>query len=432
MKLSLFQTILFIVFGLAALVGLFVFANYTNNSGRDGIGTVTIWGTLPQEGMESLLVLLGQTNSELRNVTYVEKDALSLPGELASAIATGAPPDVVLDSQENLLSLAKYLMPIPFDTLSTSAFTSTFVGGAGIFMGPEGYFGVPFLVDPLVLYSNRSILASSGIAAPPATWEALTGLVPRIAKLTPNRQISRALIALGSYDNVHNARSILSTLFLQTTVPISAYSATGVLTADLGASSSDGRAPGLAVITFYTQFVDPSKVSYTWNAAMPDSQRAFVTTDEALYLGHLSEASFIRSANPNIELLVTPVPQPATASVKVAYGRIYAFMIPRGAANPDGGYKVAALLAGSSEQQAASATLRLPPANLSNLATLPTDPALAVGYEEALYTKGWLSPAPLATDRVFSDMINAVITGRYEFDTALTVAARAMSAALSR
>jgi maltose-binding protein MalE len=435
MKISLFQGILFGVFGIGALVGLFVFATYTsNNGGSDTVGTVVIWGTLPSAGMQATLTAAAQTDTELKNVSYVRKNAATLPAELASAIATGVAPDLILASQEELHALAKFISPIPQGMLSARTFTDTFVAGGTVFTAPggAGYYGLPFLVDPLVLFSNRSILATSGIARPPATWEALTGLVPNVAILTPSRQITRGLIALGTYDNVHDARGILSALLLQQGVPLSWYSASGNLTANLGVSMTSGTPPGPAVLGFYTQFTDPSKVSYTWNASLPDSLQAFLAGDLALYLGYVSEARYLRSANPNLDFDVTPLPQPATATLKSAYGLVYALMIPRGAPNAAGAYQAAALLTNSIEQAAAAANTGLAPATLNQLVTAPADPISAVAYAEALYTRGWLSPMPADTDTVFSSMISNVISGRSNLEAALVSAERSLSSLLQQ
>ncbi|MDP2665420.1 MAG: extracellular solute-binding protein [bacterium] len=433
MKISLFQGILFAVFGIGALIGLFVFATYTGKStGSSTIGTVVIWGTLPAESMQKTLTTAAQTDTGFKSVSYVEKNPTTLPAELAAAIATGAAPDLVLDSQENLYALAKFITPIPIAMLSASTFTTTFVGGAGIFAAQGGYYGIPFLVDPLVLFSNRSVLSSNGIARPPATWEALTGLVPNVAILTSSRQITRGLIALGTYDNVHNARGILSTLFLQTGVPLSQSSPGGDFVANLGETSPGGAAPGHAVLGFYTQFADPSKVSYTWNASLSDSQQSFLSGDLALYLGYVSEARYLRSANPNLDFSVGFVPQPATSQLKSTYGLIYAFMAPRGAKNPAGAYQVAALFTNSTEQSIAAASTGLAPATLTLLSTVPADPISTIAYAEALYTRGWLSPAPGNTDSVFSGMIGNVISGRSSLDTALVSAEQSLSALLQQ
>jgi len=435
MKITLFKGILFGIFGLSALVGLFVFATYTStNTGADTVGTVVIWGTLPAPGMQATLATAAQADIALRSVSYVQRDPTTLSADLASAIATGVAPDLLLASQEELRALAKFIAPIPPGTLSARAFADTFVRGGEIFAAPggAGYYGIPFLVDPLVLFSNRSILATSGIAKPPATWEALVGLVPGVAILTPARQVTRSLIALGTYDNVHAARGILSALLLQQGVPLSLYSVSGNLAANLGVSATSGIPPGPAVLGFYTQFADPSKVSYTWNASLRDSTQAFIAGDLALYLGYVSEARFLRSANPNLDFDVAPLPQPATAKLKSAYGLIYALMIPRGAANAAGAYQAATRLAGAPAQVVAALNTGLAPATLNQLAGAPTDPIAAVAYTETLYTRGWLSPAPVDTDRIFSGMIGNVISGRSTPEAALLSAERSLSALLQR
>ncbi len=422
------------IFGLGALVGLFVFSTYTsNNSGGGAVGDIVIWGTLPKEAFDTTLIAITQINQTLKNVTYVQKNPETLPSDLASAIATGSSPDLVLASQEQLLSLSKFITPLPPATLSARTFQSSFAENAHIFTAPGGgYWGVPFLIDPLVLFNNRTILSSSGIARPPTTWEALTGLVPNVAEFSASRQVTRGLIALGTYDNVRNARGILSTLFLQTNVPVTGYSSTGMLIADLGSSASSGDPPGQAVVRFYKEFADPSKVSYTWNASLPDSQQAFLSGDLALYLGYASEARFLRQANPNLNFDATTVPQPATAQFKSVYGLVYAFMISRGAPNPSGAYQAATILSNPDEQAIASQIIGLAPVSLTVLATSPVDPILAVAYTEALYAKSWLSPAPAQTDAVFSSMINNVTSGRTTLETALSLAERSLSALLEQ
>lgn len=436
MKISLFQGVFIAVFGIIALIGVFVFATSngsTNGGGSTDVGTVVVWGTLPKTDVQNALAAISQSEQSIKGVSYVEKDVNTLPADLASAIATGAAPDLVLASQEVLLPLSKLLTSIPSSVLSPATFTATFAEGGTIYAAPSGgYYGVPFLVDPLVLFANRGILSSEGVAKPPATWEALTGLVPNVAILTPTKQITRGLIALGTYANVHNARAIISSLFLQTGMPISAYT-NGAPVAKLnGVSSATGAMLGQAVLNFYTQFADPTKVSYTWNASRPDSQQAFLAGDVALYIGYASEARFLKAANPNLDFIVSALPQPATAKTKDAYGLIYAFMIPRGAQNPNGAYQAAVLLAGEAPQAAAASAIGVAPAALAALAQSPADPVAAIAYAEALYTNGWLSPLPADTDAVFSAMITDVITGRLTLDRALTTSESSLTALLQK
>lgn len=435
MKISLFQGILFGIFGIGAMIGLYVFATHTGDasSGNTAIGTVVIWGTLPKSDMQAVLIEVAQAEESMKDVSYVQKDRRTIATDLAAAIAVNEAPDLVLTSQEELQALTKIIVPIPFSTLPAAAFNNAFIEEGKMLATPDGvgYYGLPFLVDPLVLFSNQSILASSGVAKPPETWEALTGLVPHVAQITPTKKITRGLIALGTYDNVRNARGILSSLFLQTGIPLSAYM-NGELAANLTGSPADNATPGQAVLNFYTQFADPSKVSYTWNASLQNSQQAFLAGDLALYLGFVSEARFLRSANPNLNFSVSTLPQPATANLKSAYGLVYSFMVPRGAKNASGAYLAAAFLTGTAPQIAAATLSGLAPATLNQLATAPADPVAAVAYAEALYAKGWLSPLPAATDPIFSSMITGVISGRLDPGMALTLSEGSLTSLLQK
>jgi maltose-binding protein MalE len=434
MKTSVFQTILFVIFGLGALIGLFVFATYSSTNETESLGAVLMWGTLPASGVQATLSAIATEDPSFKGITYVEKDSRTLASELTTAIATGIAPDLILANHEHLHSLSKFLTPIPYETLPARTFTSSFVSGAELFTAPsgQGYFGIPFLIDPLVLYSNSPVLASSGVARPPLHWESLVGLVPTVAVLTPSRQINRGLVALGTYDNVQNARGILSSLFLQQGVGLTGYSSTGLRAANLAISASSGLPAGPAVLGFYTQFADPAKISYTWNASLPNSQQKFLAGDLALYFGYLSEAPRLRAANPNLDFEVSPLPQPANAKLKSGYGLVYGFLFPRGSANINGAYQVATRLSSSKEQSLSAGITGLAPTAFSSLSAAPGDPVAAVGYEAALYSKGWLSPAPGDTDAVFSGMIGNVISGRSTIQSALSSAESALTALLQR
>ncbi|HEX8947244.1 MAG TPA: extracellular solute-binding protein [Candidatus Paceibacterota bacterium] len=430
-NISTFQAVLMGVFGVFALIGIFVFATYSGSSSNKAtVGTVVIWGELPKEQMTQALATMTQSDQTLQKVSYIYKDPATFETELTSAIASGEGPDLVLISQEDLGPLMKELTPIPYTSLPQRTFTDTFSDACSIYLAPEGIYGIPVAIDPLMLYYNRTMLSSASIAAPPATWEALTGLVPQVTEHSSSQNISRALVALGTYDNVHDARGILSTLFLQAGVPIVERNAQGRPTASLGISSSV-TAPGESVVRFYTQFADPSKVSYTWNVALPDSLQMFTNGDSALYLGYASEASFIAAANPNLSFDMAPVPQLATASFKTDYARVYALALPRGSANQAGALLAASTFSKAANEQIVAAATKLAPALRSLLAAPPSDPIANAVYPQAIMARAWLSPAPAVTDQIFSRMILDVVTGRAPIAQALASAEQLIEAQLS-
>jgi multiple sugar transport system substrate-binding protein len=233
-----FQIIVFGVFILLAIVGLALFASYSgSNGGGAKIGTVTIWGILPTDAVQGQLDALKTTNKEYGAVNYVQKPADSFDATLANAIASGAGPDMVLISQEQLLAEQSKLVVIPFSAIPQRTYLDTFVPIDELYLTDKGTYGVPFAVDPLVLYYNRSLLSSAGVAAPPATWEAVTGLAPRLTQKT-NGQLIKSGIALGDYANIPSARAIVSLLLFQSGSPIASLSSNGTIQAALTGNPS--------------------------------------------------------------------------------------------------------------------------------------------------------------------------------------------------
>jgi ABC-type glycerol-3-phosphate transport system substrate-binding protein len=430
MKISVFQAVLLGAFGLLAVVGLVVFATYSGGSGKSSIGPVTVWGPFPKDAMAEALSTLANGNDDLKSVTYVEVRPDTLEDDYINAVAAGKGPDLILISQEDLGRLRPTLAPIPYSSITERQFKDAFADGASVFMAADGIYGVPIAIDPLVMYFNKTMLASAGIAAPPATWEAVAGLVPKVTQVS-GQAVANPLIALGTYANVHGARGILSALFLQAGVPIASAGQGGVPSVSLVGQSSSGESAGAAVVRFYTSFANPAQPNYDWNASFADSRQQFVAGKLALYLGYASELSYLKQANPNLVFDVAKLPQPGTATARASYARFYAFAIPRTAANPSGAFSAAVALtsdAGDSALVKAAGTLA--PAKRSLLGADTEDPYAAVFNGEALIAKGWLSPAPLQTDQAFGAMITSVITGASSVTDALSAAERAIRAAL--
>ncbi|HFC10882.1 MAG TPA: extracellular solute-binding protein, partial [Candidatus Kaiserbacteria bacterium] len=364
------------------------------------------------------------------DISYTSKNPATFEADLTKAIASGSGPDLILISQEDLATLTGEINPISYKTLSQRKFMNTFSDGSAIYLRSNGIYGLPVTIDPLVLYYNQTILASSGIVGEASTtWEMLTGWAPRVVKLTKTHNISRALISLGTYSNVHNARGVLSTLFLQAGVPIVTLNKRGGYKISLN-TANGASSPGESVLRFYTQFADPTKVSYTWNTTLPDSQQMFIHGDSALYLGYASEASFVAEANPNLSFDIAQVPQLQTASFKTDYAKIYAFSVPRGSRNVYGALKVASLFINPANDRLVAKSSGTAPALRSLLEAAPNDPVSAVVYPAAIMSRTWLSPTPTMTDNIFSRMIKDVVTGKTSIAQALTNAEQLIRSAL--
>jgi ABC-type glycerol-3-phosphate transport system substrate-binding protein len=415
-----FQLILLVVFALFAFFGLYLFANFTGfSSGGAKVGVVTIWGTLPQSALQDELSALSTQNKAYAKVTYVQKDASTFDNDLANAIASGSGPDLILITQEELLEEEPKINVIPFSSVPQRTFLNTYLPEDTLYLTSTGTYGIPYVLDPLVLYYNKTILESAGIAQAPSSWEAVTGLAPSLSRVGPTGAITQSAVPFGVYANLEDARGILSLLFLQSGTPITAETSVGVqsVLASTQTQTADGIPPAQTVLNFFTQFSDPTRTVYSWNAGFTSARQEFLAGNLALYVGYASDEPLLKAANPNLDFDMSQIPQPQTATKKVDYGLAYA-------------YSTALALTAKSVLPAAAEELSMAPSQNALLSTSPADSYSPVYYPEALIAQGWLSPSPAATDLIFSSMITSITSGQYQSKDALDAADQALTAAV--
>lgn len=421
-----FQVVLLIIFGFLLLLGLVLFSRFGGFGGNSNkIGSVTVWGTLPQSSMETVLNALRNSNSQYQAVQYVQKDESTFDNDLAQAIATGQGPDLILISQEMLATERTKLSVIPFSVIPQRTFLDSYLPIDDLFLATNGTYGLPLAVDPLVMYYNRNTLTQAGVAVPPSTWEGMTSLAQQLSSASAGT-VSQSTLPFGSYDNVENARAIVSLLLLQAGNPITSVSGSGVRGA---LDSSDTGTPAQSALTFYTQFADPVKTVYTWNSSIPSARQAFLSGTLAFYPGYASELPSLKAANPNLPFDMMAMPQPQNAGQRLTYGRAYAFSIPATSKNPTGAENVAITLSSASFAPAVSQALSMAPALRSALTPSASDPYAPIYFPQALIAQGWLSPSPATTDSIFSTMISNITSGRMSVGQALTTANQALDAA---
>lgn len=429
-KMRPFQLILLAVFGFSAVLGLILFANFGGFGGsKENIGAVTIWGSLPKVAMEERLTALSTGSDAYAGVVYVEIAPESFGSALSNAIASGAGPDLVLITQEQLTSESSKLQLVSFATIPQRTYLDSYLSLFELFLTPEGTYGVPYLVDPLVLYYNRPALASAGMATPPTTWEAISALVPTMTLRDGAGTISRSAIALGEYANIQNARGLMSLLFLQSGTPITEVTTQGIRSALVG-EKSFGQTPAESALNFYTQFANPAKTVYSWNRSLPNSRQAFLAGDLAFYIGYASELPYLQEANPNLDFDMAGVPQPGNGTSQSTYALGYAFALPKQTVNPTGAFTVATALTEAVSMKAAAEKLSVAPARKNALTASAGDTFAPIIYQSALLSKAWLSPASSVTDGIFAGMISNVTSGRLDVTQALISAEQSFNASL--
>jgi len=411
-----FQIVILGIFAAIAVVSVIFLAAFEGGTGANSNPygeSVEIWGTLEREAFRDTISEIELEDKNFSVVTYREFDESSFDDEFVNAIAEGRSPDLVVLSSESLVKHRAKIQAISYETFSERTFKDRYVDGAELFAMQDGIYGIPFAVDPLVMYWNRDMFASSGIADAPATWESLTAnAVPAMTSVNAALEIAQTALAFGEYANITHAKDILAMLIIQSGGTLVNETDSGYAITLPDASPDGSLRPATAALSFYTQFADPSSVYYSWNRAQRNDQLEFVAGRVGMYFGLGSEFETIDESNPNLNFDVAQVPQGASATIRRTYGTFYALAIPRAADNPQGAYNTAQVLATPEIANTITERLGLAPVSRSTLSAGTTNAVRDVLFRSALIARGWLDPAPVQSENVFKQMVEDVTSGR--------------------
>lgn len=430
---STFQIVALGVFGLFILIGVGVFAVFGGLFGNASIGMVTIWGTPDQAAMDYALEELRAQDKSFENVNYVQKDPAVYNAELLNALAAGRGPDLVLLSQDQIQSFRDKVVTIPYGSVSQRTFLSTFVDEGQLFINKNGILAMPLFVDPLVMYWNRDLFSGAGIATPPAYWKELIDIAPHITSLDASKNLRRSAVALGQWQNIDNAKPILSALFMQAGDFLVGADQDGNPVSVFGTTPENAAEnPAQSALRFYTEFTNPSQSVYSWNRTMPRSGDAFAAGDLGLYFGFASEYGKIVQRNPNLHFDVAVLPQIEGAPTRITYGRLTGVAITRTSQNPNGALTIALKLTGAPAAAVLASKANLAPARRDLLKDTPDNAIGSVFVRSTLIARGWNDPDPAATSNLFQRMVESVISGQSQPAEAVNAAARDFSALFPR
>lgn len=435
MKSNFFQVFIIGLFILFAGLGVLVFSGAIKipGSGADNItGQVIVWGTFQRDAIQNYIDELNQQNKTFK-IIYIQRNKDTFDQDLVEAIASGTGPDLIFFSEDSLAKQGNKLYPIPYATIPAETFINTYILESSLFLSQDGVLALPLFVDPLVLYSNRDMLTAAGLTTPPTYWDDLTNTyVPALTQKDTDDTLHQSAIALGEFDNVTNAKAILSTLFLQLGYPIvgqktdttngKASVTTFVAGLDIGGIASPSTA-----LQFYTDFANPAKTNYTWNKVLPSSQDAFTSENLATYIGFASELSSIRAKNPRLNFTISQIPQLRISGAKVVtFGKLYGLAALKSSKNLTGALFVQSQMTNRTAAARLSNITGLTPVRNDLLTTVPTDAFLPVIYRSAIIARSFFDPNPKQTDAIFQSMVSAVTSGRLSATDAVSKANKSL------
>lgn len=433
---SIFQTILVSVFVIVFAGAILVFSGLisfgtSKTTSTTPSGTVVFWGIAPQNLMQAYLDNINIGTNDY-NIVYSEHDSATIQQDLIVALANGTPPDLLLFSSEIVSQFKDKLYPIPYSAYSERSYRDTNIDGAQIFLSKDGILGVPLVVDPLVTYYNKDILAKANFIIPPKTWNNFQQTIPLLTKRDSRNMITQSALALGSSGNVSHQRDILSALFLQTGNNIITYSgADDTHTVVLGATPAGSTiAPSAQALDFYTSFSNPTSANYSWNSSLPASLAQFLAGKSAFYIGRSSELFTIQAQNPNLNFDVSELFQTGSSARPVTFGSYLAVGILKSAPNFTAAYAASNAFGSSANIDTLSKTLSLAPVRRDLLLAQQSNPYISVFFNAALSAFAWPDQNPTQTEDIFKNMVTAVTSGKNDPATAIYEASRNLQSTL--
>jgi ABC-type glycerol-3-phosphate transport system substrate-binding protein len=424
-NLSIFQIVLLSISGAIIIVAVIIFSVVQGTFNKES-GTVVVWGSIPEDQFIGLINYLVDDKEIDQKVEYKYIEPEKFDSEFTTALAENSGPDVALISESSFMRHKNKLLKIDYDFFSERNYKDTFVEAGEIFRDEKGIYAFPFVIDPMVMYWNRSSFTEKGKSRPPRYWDELNALVPQLVEKDSNLVLEKNAVALGEYQNINHAKEILMTLFMQTGNKIIVRSPlegnitedekedpskfyTVIFDENLGFSSI----PTEAAINFYTQFANPSRSVYTWNRSIESSLDSFITGDNAIYFGFASEFETVRQKNPNLNFDVAVMPQSRNEmTVPVTYGKVLALAIPKNSQNVETSYPFVQTLIQPDVIFIISDILFLPPVRRDLLSGDPQNAFMQTFHDSAILANNVYDFNPEETENIFQRMIESVVTGR--------------------
>jgi ABC-type glycerol-3-phosphate transport system substrate-binding protein len=426
------QVAISVIFAVFIFLGVFVFAGIIPSpksaSEKKITGSVTLWGTINKDVLNELIQknILSQ-NTDI-SIKYSQHSPETFANDLIEALASGEGPDIAILPEDLIARFSSKVEPFSTITYPERTFRDTFIEEGELFVSPgAGVLGLPFIVDPMVMYWNRNIFSSNNIIRPPEYWDEFLTLAPVLSKRSDSNDVLKSAVAMGEFRNITHAKDLLSLLVLQTGNPIFSLTSEGAIVPTFGGVSTQNIPSASEALRFFSDFSDPQKTVYSWNRSLPESKNAFLSQDLAMYFGYASELRDLQTKNPNLNFDTAQMPQVRDLPFKSTFGKMSGVSVMKTSANKPLAFLVAQLLTTPDFNAAISEVFYLPPTQRALLSKIPTDPFLKVFYDSALISTSYLDINPQKTYYIFQNAIESISSGKLRVSGAVEKAQAELS-----
>lgn len=256
---------------------------------------------------------------------------------LLEALAEDRGPDIISVSNRNLDAYLPKLQPMPPSVRDTTMrVEKSTVGGETTIVNTQTkalmteaqldrdyvkvvrkdavrggkIYGLPLSLDVMALYYNKDLLDRAGIPQPPKTWEEFQEQVKKLTKFERGTgKIIQSGAALGGGPNIPGSSDLIYVLFEQSKIPFVDSLGKAVFNQMPKNLSRSEDSPANTVMSFYTDFSNSTRDTYSWNDSMPNAFDSFVNGSLAFFFGYSYHHSQIVARAPQLNFDVLPMLQ---------------------------------------------------------------------------------------------------------------------------
>lgn len=419
--MSLSRSQLIIVGGAALLVllivALFIFG------GRGPLNPeraeLTVWGIFDETAAFAAgNAAFAEQVRPNTQILYERRNEQTYEQDLIQALAAGEGPDIFMFHSTWLPKHFDKITPLAASAMGIAELRGLFPTVVEQDFAPDGViFALPLHIDTLALYWNKDYLDRKGVVFPPREWEEFRSVVPRLRELDAAGTIVKAAAAIGgSAKSINRATDLVSLLMLQAGVQMT----DGSFGRATFAAPAGEQVPGLNALEFYTQFANPASRVFTWNDRQHYSVDSFAEGDTAMMFNYSYQTAILRAKNPFLAFDIAPMPQPGGVSQPVNFANYWGFAVSKRSVKADLAWQYVRFLATDpASMRAYGEESGHPPALRTLISEVQADADLGVFARQALTARSWPQIDNVLVERSFSDMIEAVASGRLSAQKAL-------------
>ena len=254
-------------------------------------GNLTYWGLWESPDVMQPLIDEYQKDHPKVKITYEMQSPIEYRERLQAAIERGEGPDMFRFHNTWVPMLKGELAVVPQEVISSKELSETYPAVmAHDLVSDNKFYGIPLMIDGLMLFYNKDLLAEIG-SAPPTTWEEFEQTATAVTIRDGFGSIERAGAAMGTAENIEHFSDIVGLLLYQN----------GTNFNNLASTEAENA------LTFYTSFAQsPTNV---WDGTLDNSIVAFAGGKVAMIFAPSWEVFTIQAMNPNLNFATAPVPQ---------------------------------------------------------------------------------------------------------------------------